>query len=133
LNPTNAMAPSVTAPVAGGGLGSTTASGGNGLFSAGGWLERNGDLVGGAVSGLAKGVSTGLAAGDAADSARADRARIDANYRQTGTGLLAQSTRAANAGNGGPSVQEKLGARLNYQYRYNPSTGTIESVPIATA
>ena len=56
----------------------TPASGG--LFSTGGWLERNGALVGEAVSGLGKGAMTGLAAGAETDAANAEQRRITDSY-----------------------------------------------------
>lgn len=98
----------------------SAADGSVGLFSKGGWLERNQDLVGGAVKGLGQGL---LASGedDRERAARIDQEReerrrdiIRENYSNpTGRGLLSSANTA---------YLEGQPARPTPTQRFDPST-----------
>lgn len=112
----------------GGGAGAGAGSGAGGLFTQGGWLERNQDLVGNVV----KGVGAGLVAGGEADAEKdllRERQRIiNENYAGADPG---KEYRAAEPNRYGLMPTERFtgGYYGSYEYRYNPETARIERVP----
>jgi hypothetical protein len=106
---------------------------GGGLFGPGGWVERNGTLVGNAVSGLGGGLLRGMAAKDEARSIEERDRRRAANYSTSGDGLMTRAaTGQLRAGAGNPTVAEKydpLTRRI--EYRYNPETGQVDRYQVA--
>lgn len=102
-----------------------------GVFGAGGWLERNQQLVGG----LVKGVGQGLMSDDRGDAyARAYRERqslINDNYRGLGPGLLRPDDRGYLAGQPQRPTPEQRFDPSTYggRYVFDPQTGRIVLVP----
>jgi hypothetical protein len=82
-----------------------------GILDRGGWLERNGTLVGNTVAGLGKGLMA--ADGDAQAKALEQRAEIArTNYGSPRVGLL-------TASNGGPRPQAAQEARMTPRQRFS--------------
>jgi hypothetical protein len=114
------------APVSTAGTPFTTAAGAapaaptGGLFGTGGWIERNGTLVGTAVSGLGQGLMGGMAA---RDSGKADQRLRD---QITGSFNIDYSDRSAGMGGDAskPSPENRFGSRK--RYAYNPESRRIE-------
>lgn len=106
-----------------------------GLFSKGGWLERNGDLVGGTVGGIGQGLIAGLGAKEQADARREaaqiaadsdlrERELISGNYRTSGRGL--QTKQIANDNAGRPTPKNRFDPRLyTGRYEWDPALGKI--------
>lgn len=109
-------------------------SGAGGIFDKGGWVERNGTLVGNTLTGLGKGLLA-ADAGDAQVKAMKERADIlRSNYGAGGqrTGLLTASSNAqATAGQqpGMAPSQRFSAAGVQGQYVYDPATGRYVLVP----
>jgi hypothetical protein len=91
-----------------------------GLLGPGGFVERNGELIGGVVSGVGKGL---LAAGEAEDEGKSqmqllrERQKLIANNYGGNAGLL---------GEGSTDYIDDLG--VPYEYALNPKSGMIEKV-----
>jgi hypothetical protein len=117
---------------------SQDAATGGGFFGRGGWVERNGQMVGGIVQGAAGGLLQGMAAGDAAKADEEAALRRSGNYRTTRglmTGAPQQGQAAppnASVPNGHPTMAEKYDpVRTPVRFRYNPETGEIERQALA--
>lgn len=126
-------APATTATAA------TPASASTGVFDKGGWVERNGKLLGGAVGGIGKGLLAGMAAGEKADATRyaadaaakakaEEAARIAANYRGTGAGLLKRNTIPSESQR--PTPKDRFDPRMyTGRYQWDPQQGRIVQIP----
>lgn len=125
-------APVGSAPAAAGG-GSTF----DNLLGKGGWVERNGELVGGVVKGVGQGVLSGL--GDQADIEAAEKRRRQTqdNYRVGTTGLLpgANTAEAPYEASGNPSPASKYPTtirapqgRAMMRYVYDRDSGSMKLV-----
>ena len=113
--------PATATPAVTTAAGATPTGAAPGLLGAGGFVERNQELIGGVVGGLGKGL---LAAGEADDEGKSqmkllrERYKLDAaNYGASGNGLL---------GPGSTDYIDTLG--VPYEFAYNPKSGMIEKV-----
>jgi len=113
---------------------------GGDLLGRGGWVERNGELVGGVVKGLGQGLLAGM--GDQADIEAAERrrAQVSQNYTVGTTGLMGdrRTSEAAYDATGNPTPAERYpttsavrrtpppptGGRM--RYAWNRATGRME-------
>jgi hypothetical protein len=100
---------------------------GGGLLGAGGWIERNGALVGSTLSGLGQGLATGMAAGDKADAEREQFDRISGNFAMPEGGYEG-STSPADGPRPTPAVKWESGATpaRKPRWRYNRETAQVE-------
>lgn len=120
-------------------VGSTVSSAAGDLLGKGGWVERNGELVGGVVKGLGQGLLSGMS--DEADIEAAERRRsqISNNYNVGTTGLMGNQRQAEQAydASGNPSPADRFpntaavrrtppptGGRMRYVW--NRETGHME-------
>lgn len=104
---------------------------GAGAMAPGGWLERNGELVGGLLKGVGEGwVRSGEADEEGKSQIKILRERnrqIADNYRGQGNGLLRDGDTDYIPGLGPTSPSLPFA----YEYVYNPESGRIEKVATA--
>lgn len=101
-----------------------------GLLAPNGWVERNQELVGGAIKGLGSGLLAGLDDDDDsyARGYETRQAMIDRNYAGAGSGLLAEGdTSYIAAGPQRPTPLDPMQAPGFWQY--DPSRGRIVYIP----
>ncbi len=110
-----------------------------GLFRAGGWFERNQDMVGKVVSGVGQGLMAGSAADSEADLLRERYRLTAANYEGVDPGQgyrgLMSPSRAQVEPTGAQPPPPQYNPRRSYgsfEYQYDSSQGRIIRVPMET-
>lgn len=119
---------SATAPIS-----RAPATTGGGLFSSGGWLERNQGLAGHVIGGLGQGL---MASGEADATEEAYRLAIERDERERdyirrnyGSGDV-RGYRSFRAPTGNPTPPQRYDAPVyDFEYAYDPTQGRIVKVP----
>lgn len=109
------------------------------VLGKGGWLERNGELVGGLAKGVGQGLLSGMSDQAQIDAAAARQTEIQNNYRVGGGGLMptARTGGPAYDASNNPSPAERYPSTVQRQptviptsgrmrYVYNRATGRME-------